>query len=200
MKYAAKADANQKPIVAALRKICPSCNEEKDASGFYVDKSKSCGLSSWCKVCRRAHKSDWKKRNPDKVKALSVKYRANNKDWLSDRQAMARYATKHRVLQKLGGVCCKCGFDDERALQFDHINGGGSKERRKGFDWWSFLKRLDTMDVEELKGVYQILCANCNQIKRVVNSEYGQGKKSRRESARNCTCVAGDRSACHVHS
>ena len=28
--------------------------------------------------------------------------------------------------------CLKCGFSDRRALQIDHINGGGIKERRIG--------------------------------------------------------------------
>ena len=33
------------------------------------------------------------------------------------------------VLSKLGGKCCRCGFDDPRALQIDHVNGDGYKER-----------------------------------------------------------------------
>lgn len=78
--------------------------------------------------------------------------------------------TRNAVIEILGGKCIKCGFSDKRALQIDHINGGGSKERKernfkKEFNRYvlnSFLK-------EENK--YQLLCANCNWIKRSENNE-----------------------------
>ena len=34
-----------------------------------------------------------------------------------------------RVLEFLGDKCIRCGFDDERALQVDHKEGGGNQER-----------------------------------------------------------------------
>jgi len=62
----------------------------------------------------------------------------------------------------------QCGFDDFRALQIDHINGGGSSERKT-------LKK-DSLYREVLKdntNKYQLLCANCNSIKRIENNESG---------------------------
>lgn len=59
----------------------------------------------------------------------------------------------------MGGVCCRCGFCDARALQIDHVTACGSK-------------RIGTLDVcyqvlrGENLGAYQLLCANCNWIKR----------------------------------
>src|SRR5881394_22666 len=35
-----------------------------------------------------------------------------------------------RALAFLGGRCVQCGFDDARALQIDHVHGGGNKERK----------------------------------------------------------------------
>lgn len=69
------------------------------------------------------------------------------------------------AIGKLGGVCCRCGFSDIRALQIDHKAGGGCKERR--ITSWSKLYRAI------LHGVagYQLLCANCNWIKRVEMGE-----------------------------
>ena len=32
------------------------------------------------------------------------------------------------VLEKYGSKCVKCGFSDSRALQIDHVNGGGHAE------------------------------------------------------------------------
>lgn len=69
----------------------------------------------------------------------------------------------------LGSRCVKCGFDDLRALQIDHINGGGSKQR-KGLAGRDYHRAI----LDELLGGssdYQILCANCNWIKRAENNE-----------------------------
>jgi hypothetical protein len=193
MKYAAKADRNQKE--------CSRCKQSKYESEFYVDASKKTGLSSRCKQCVAAGAKVWKRENPEKVQADRDRYRDEHKEWLRDRHAKQRYETKGRIIARLGGKCARCGFSDERALQFDHIEGDGSKERgKKGFDWWSWVRKLDVMPDAELKVLIQILCANCNQIKRVENNEYGDGKKGRRESAKNCTCIARDRSQCRVHS
>ena len=66
----------------------------------------------------------------------------------------------------LGGQFCKkCGFKDYRALQIDHIYGGGRKELRL----YSHTKFLGK--VLEKPHLYQILCANCNWIKKSENNE-----------------------------
>ena len=36
---------------------------------------------------------------------------------------------RKEMIKLLGNTCIKCGFSDIRALQVDHINGGGSNER-----------------------------------------------------------------------
>src|SRR6478735_3027983 len=38
---------------------------------------------------------------------------------------------RQRVVNKLGGKCLHCGFSDIRALQIDHVNGGGNQEFKK---------------------------------------------------------------------
>ncbi len=68
------------------------------------------------------------------------------------------------VLQKLGGKCVRCGFSDFRALQIDHVNGGGSKELQE-IGAWGVYKKIMNGDIDG----YQILCANCNWIKRDEN-------------------------------
>jgi len=67
---------------------------------------------------------------------------------------------RSEVIEKLGGKCISCGYNDNRALQVDHVNGGGGKER-KIYSWkyWKMLKNLT--DMQE----YQLLCANCHAIK-----------------------------------
>lgn len=84
------------------------------------------------------------------------------------------YGRKMRkaVLEVLGNKCAKCGFSDSRALQIDHINGGGSKERKTtGTGSAYFYKTvLESFIKKEQK--YQLLCANCNWIKRYENKEH----------------------------
>ena len=89
-----------------------------------------------------------------------------------DGRAAAVQATKMyksnlriRVLDYLGGKCDKCGFSDSRALQVDHVNGRGAAERRKTDAYSIYLAVLRG------KPGYQLLCANCNWIKRVENNE-----------------------------
>ena len=71
---------------------------------------------------------------------------------------------KQIAVDKMGAVCNRCGFDDVRALQFDHINPAVGKSRRS-----SGLERVK--DVLLFPMHFQLLCANCNYIKRVENRE-----------------------------
>ena len=74
----------------------------------------------------------------------------------------------------LGGKCSHCDFNDSRALQIDHVNGNGADDRREFGEAMytkNFLKR-----VLASPGKYQVLCANCNWIKR---AEQGESRKKR---------------------
>lgn len=82
---------------------------------------------------------------------------------------------KSFIFTNLGHVCCKCGFSDKRALQIDHINGDGYTSKiinKTG----SMCRRTNYYEViESIKkneNRFQILCANCNWIKRVENEEH----------------------------
>lgn len=74
-----------------------------------------------------------------------------------------------RALMLLGGRCERCGFNDSRALQFDHVDGNGAKHRREVVGRSSY-----TMSRHVLKhpGKFQVLCANCNWIKREEKREH----------------------------
>lgn len=84
-----------------------------------------------------------------------------------------RQRLKDAVYALLGRKCAKCGFEDSRALQIDHINGGGKADIQK-------IVRGESSRVAYHKAIlsnpealrcYQILCANCNWIKRYENKE-----------------------------
>jgi hypothetical protein len=78
------------------------------------------------------------------------------------------------IMEELGNKCCKCGFSDARALQIDHIHGGGTQMKRRlrlntPHRYYRYLYHLP---ISDLKKDYQVLCANCNWIKRSVEHEH----------------------------
>lgn len=87
------------------------------------------------------------------------------------REASRKYALKlrNKVLDLLGSKCSRCSFDDKRALQIDHVNGGGKKELQ-GLGRTTYYKRV-IAHIEAKGKEYQLLCANCNWIKRAENKE-----------------------------
>jgi hypothetical protein len=74
------------------------------------------------------------------------------------------------VIKKLGGRCCRCGYEDYRALQVDHVKGDGRTKMvnlgARGSDPHYLHKVL-----KDTSGEFQLLCSNCNQIKRYEFSE-----------------------------
>ena len=65
--------------------------------------------------------------------------------------------------------CQICGFSDMRALTIDHLAGGGCQHRRElrggGPGFYRWLKQRNFPDG------YQVLCMNCQFIKRIENQE-----------------------------
>ena len=87
--------------------------------------------------------------------------------------AVTKYYNKNRqaLFDILGRKCVICGFDDERALQFDHINGGGNKDRGGYKRSHRALMCKYVLD-PDVKLKLQVLCANCNWIKRYEKKEH----------------------------
>jgi len=88
-------------------------------------------------------------------------------------RALGKYHRKSRIelMLFLGGMkCIRCGFTDIRALQIDHINGDGYKEsfyHRQGGTKIRYYINHKQLAKKRL----QVLCANCNWIKRHINNE-----------------------------
>lgn len=111
----------------------------------------------------------WAKLDPAKKLKEKERRAAQFKEW------------RHKVMAALGGQCVQCKFTDERALQIDHVHGSGQEDRRKrgfgsGYNWTFYRQILSEPDFKEN---YQLLCANCNWIKRSENKEHNTGVKER---------------------
>lgn len=120
-----------------MTKKCPKCQEVKFVEGFHIALKRADGLRAWCKVCERAS------------------YRTKSA------------GVRNQVFDKLGHSCNHCGFTDKRALQIDHVNGGGNKEHAEFSNTVSYLRKV----LIDTDGTYQILCANCNWIKKSERME-----------------------------
>jgi len=144
---------------------------------------------------QRKTRLEYYKKNRDSIlKYHRDWYNKKKKDsrWLVERRRkMRKYARNRRVklrmkvIELLGGKCIKCGNKDIRVLQIDHIHCGGSNRKRKkernnhgtrkvngpigGYETY-LLKILKEIKVDGSK-YYQLLCANCNWIKRWENEE-----------------------------
>ena len=107
----------------------------KPRSEYYRNAGRHDGVSTYCVPCYAALNNDLARRN-----------RAD-------------------LIAALGGACERCGFDDPRALQVDHIKGGVRETRpRSGKKW--------TSHVLAHPDEFQLLCANCNTIKRIEEREH----------------------------
>jgi hypothetical protein len=103
-----------------------------------------------------------------------------------EHQCKVRRETRLKIIKALGGECVKCGIKDKRVLQVDHINGGGCKELRLIDSKLGRYKYAKKIIAQAKKGKYQLLCANCNWIKRFENGEEGRtfakSKKNRKNT------------------
>lgn len=150
-------------------KKCSRCDKSKTTEGFHKAPNLIGGRHTICKVCRRAH----------------------TRAHLTNMRLV--------VVFRLGNKCANAGCSwvnadgsrgcvDIRCLQIDHIYGGGYKEiysgrlppnlknKRKsqsGTSW--FYRKLYRLSLRKLKARYQILCANCNWIKRAQDSKQHGG-------------------------
>lgn len=144
-------------------KTCLVCSKE------FLDRSRShngkyCSTPCKSKISMKKH---YVRRNE-----LRREYRRTHPDYWKNNHLKLKIEVTHHISDEV--KCVKCGFSDIRALQIDHINGGGNIERIKiwknnGEKMW---KNILSTPKDEIRKRYQILCANCNWIKLVENKEH----------------------------
>jgi hypothetical protein len=106
----------------------------------------------------------------EKASLYRRQYYVRNKEKEKSYNLKHRRSLRPKLIALLGQKCAKCGFSDERALVLDHIKGGGMKEINV-FDsnYLMYVYYIDHPTVARRK--LQVLCANCNSIKRYENGE-----------------------------
>jgi hypothetical protein len=141
-------------------KQCSRCKRTLSFDNFHRNKTKPDGYQRECKACRKE---------------------IDTNDKMSRRKQRGRKKLKGEVLGHYcaqGIACRQCGFSDIRALTLDHVNGGGSEHKREinviGSRFYHWIKQNGFPEG------YQVLCMNCQFIKRL---EKGECKRNRDDPA-----------------
>jgi hypothetical protein len=135
-------------------------------------------------VDRTDYRRQYYQINKEQIKAKARNWTINNRE--KSRAIQRKYAKsrherlKAEIFNLLGNKCSNpnClvlnGCSDPRCLQIDHVHGRGKQEIRRFGDSTKYyvyiLKQLKSGSKD-----YQLLCANCNWIKRWENSEFHYG-------------------------
>ena len=85
-------------------KRCSKCGEVKVIGDFHVDKIKSSGRHSTCKVCRSLEKATLRKR-----KALNPSFAITEYLYLINRRYRLSYNTLEGMMDEQLGCCGSCG-------------------------------------------------------------------------------------------
>ena len=117
----------------------------------------------------------WHNENIERVKVIRDKYYQRKREYYSQWYKKHRLKRKRTLFDILGQhSCVKCGFSDIRALQFDHINGKGGQTNLRLWNHRTLTEKAIgyyIMHPDEARKMFQVLCANCNWIKRTENGE-----------------------------
>lgn len=92
------------------------------------------------------------------------KYQATEKGKLAYNNSMIRQTLKRRraLLVLLGGKCAKCGNEDYRVLQVNHLHGHGKEELRRFGRANEFYAAI--LSGQRSTDDLNLLCANCNVV------------------------------------
>jgi hypothetical protein len=196
---------------SSIPKLCPRCKRNvklpkaaycSTCNKAFHEESKArnsglpcvrCGdnpreYGSYCRSCNCENaRTTWAKpESNERYKQQTREWKQAHPERVSELNKQSKERIRAEVFAMLGDKCAKCGFNDHRALQIDHIHGAEAHERftsqRAGSGLRSAILRGDR-DIRE----FQLLCANCNWIKRFEDDEHNPTTKAKRKALRNDT-------------
>ena len=135
-------------------KTCTSCKVEKPVEHFNYQNQTKGIRQSLCKPCRKQYMvAYYGDKNESKYKSYIQKQTEKCTDRRND--------VCIKLLKYLSDKKCEiCGFNDIRALEFDHIN---PNEKNDTISNLLYAKMNWDAAVEEMKKC-RILCSNCHSI------------------------------------
>lgn len=160
--------------ITYIFKKCSYCNKRiKIKKGDHDKKycSRDCFLNYFwnytgkCYTCNKKIKKGRYCNNCTETYQAHKKYHYN-KSWLKIRKK--QWDQKLEIIKKLGGCCKKCGINDIRVLDINHLDPSvktkykNQTTQRRLKDW---IKNIKTLE---------LLCANCHRIYTWEQMKYGQ--------------------------
>jgi hypothetical protein len=139
--------------------ICSHCKQTLKLKFFYKNRNQINGFHNWCKRC---------------VKKSNTVYNKIYRNTINKKAIINYSKLRKKVLNLLGNKCKYCGNSDYRCIQIDHKKGNGVREVHNFGNAGIYRKILKNSHN------YQLLCANCNWIKRFKNNETGKGKHNKK--------------------
>jgi hypothetical protein len=140
----------------------------------------ACAIANAAHPGRHAFYS--RKRRQLNPSAEAAAYSQNPEKW--------RKKNRARALDLRG--CVRCDFTDPRALQVDHVNDDGAEHRRSLSDGpfekgkpqsGAFMYRYyNDILLNADSGKFQLLCANCNTIKRAEHVERQRAERDAQQA------------------
>jgi hypothetical protein len=137
-------------------------NHKKEDEAYYLKNKEHIATRS----------KDYNEKHKEKKKVYDKEYA---KEYMPEYLRTANAKRRIEIIQLLGSKCANpynlphpdwCNSPE--CLQVDHINGGGYKERHRFKSPYSLYKYI-LEQIKEGSPFYQLLCANCNWIKRSKN-------------------------------
>ena len=129
---------------------------------------------------RNAYMRNWRHNHKEKMKMYKhndyIRHRKERLTRALELQKQQRLRTRLEIFRLLGNKCSNpynLNHGDfskiKECLQIDHINGNGIEEYGK-LSAYTYLNHV-LKEIRNGSKNYQLLCANCNWIKRVRNGE-----------------------------
>lgn len=133
-------------IIKSMKK-CTTCKAILEEKEFAANRTKTDGLASQCKACKKLAQTAWYEKNAERhyanIRASKLEYRNIN------RRQILEYLSAH--------PCVDCGETDPVVLEFDHKSEKRYAISRIMERSWNVVKsEIDKCDVR---------CANCHRRK-----------------------------------
>lgn len=130
-------------------KICALCHKTKEVSEFSLRSQSKDGRQSWCKTCANKRRLEYYRQNPERTRGNARKSVERNKAFIRG------YLATH--------PCVDCGYNDIRALDFDHVRGQKRNEVSA-----LVTKGCSLKAIEEEINKCEVRCANCHRIRHAM--------------------------------
>lgn len=159
-----------------LERHCKKCEKLFPIENFHLCKRGKHGRRAVCRSCCNAmikeigsrdgmaHRKRFLqrlRRMENREHILKIERKSRKRDWPGHLKKCREYYAKLRkeLFEAYGNKCACCGETHREFFAVDHINGGGTSEKKKIGTRPLYLKiRAEGFP----KDKYQILCHNCN--------------------------------------